>query len=259
MANKNINYTYPFISSTSDTVVNDFITCMDRLPLFAQCRNTTDISDKYVQYDMNEFNINVLFNPIDILTTSSDSTYNTSVKYTLCDNITYATNTPIARFNKLASGTQHATQGDSAVFYPANFTNIFLYTVGSTSTNGFWTNCFNGIDIYTLKTFITRVIDEDINTASYALIICKNITINNSNNYCWLYTHDGKKTDIKASTVGFSGYSCSYILRQYRIAHYLLPDLYVISGGLAKSNDDVIIIDNNVYVHLCNEIYIKIK
>lgn len=259
MNNKNISYAYPFRLSTSESVVNDFITCMNELPLFAQCRNTIDVSDKYVQYDMNAFNIDVTFNPIDILTTSSDSTYNTSVKYTLLDNITYSTNTPIARFNKLASGTQHATQGDSAVFYPANFANIFLYTVGSTSTNGFWTNCYDGIDTYTLKTFITRNINEDNGTVSYSLIICKDFGLNNSNNYCWVYTPNGKKTDIKSFSIGYPGYSCTYILRQLRICYYLLPDLYVISGGLATSTDDVIIIDNNIYVHLCNEIYIKIK
>lgn len=140
-----------------------------------------------------------------------------------------------------------------------NLKSMRMLIARSSSTNGFWFFYSPNTKYYSFKTFLTKVLDENTSTYSTAFVAARyNSNRASLDNFCWIYTDDNLKTDVKSYSIAQPGYSGSYILRQLRINNYLYPDIYIISGGLSYIEEEIIHIDNNTYVHLCNDIFIRI-
>lgn len=138
--------------------------------------------------------------------------------------------------------------------------NIALYKVKSENTNGFWQVYPPSPDAYTIKTFVIKCIDEANNTEDEVPVFAVNYNYNNSNNRCWVYPHDSYEAEISSYKIANAdiGFSNTFVMRQVRYQNYLFPNLYIISGGLFSTNKDIITIDNNTYVHMCNDIYVRL-
>lgn len=251
---------YPFQSVGSSyecyEVINDLLCSM---PLFEKYANYTE---QEVEPNTSMFTFKsspniVSGNNVDLYIPYT--TYSSTDIFIRVSDYLYTDN--IARFNKADSSIRYSPSDSYDINYN-NLRNFYMYMTQSTSTNGFWMNVSNGIDTYVFKTFVTRCIDEDARTFYDSPLFAKHYTYGDVNNICWIYIPDTTgyvKSDIKNLEVAKPGYSNAYIIRQLRIDKFLYPDIFVISGGLNRSNKDIITIEHITYAHLCNDLYIKIK
>lgn len=146
------------------------------------------------------------------------------------------------------------------ITYWNNLKPTILYLAKSSTSNGLWTMYPSTPEYGTCKIFVTTCINEDDGTIGYRPIVATNGTSRSSKpSVCYTYAFNGYYVDMTSWSLGKPGYSGSLVLKQVRILNYLFPDLYIISGGLSKINQDIVHIDNNTYIHLCNDIFIKIK
>jgi hypothetical protein len=254
---ENISLVYPFINITAGTdVVPAIKAVIDTLPLFTGCCIESAESPYYVSgepitdtnnmvYKYNRYGHSLFSN---IFTVYNNTT---TVMYKLGDN---STNVWASPFNVKSSAD---TTYSNPLF--KNLKQLQMYTLKTSTTNGFWWFYFANPKYYTVKTFLTKSIDENSGAESYVPIVSKNYTTGDTNNFCRVYVTDDIATDIKNRTVMRSGMSNAYVLKQLRISNFLYPDVYIISGGLCPTEQEIIYLDNNEYIHLTNDIFIKAK
>ena len=142
-----------------------------------------------------------------------------------------------------------------------NLRHVYMYKAISENTCGFWFDDSNRNLTWHPKLFAVRVYDELNDTMDMTILFSRNVARNNNDNICVVYPFSNSKIDIKNLKIANAepGMSNTFVMRQLRWQAYLFPDVYIISGGLFESDRDVITIDNNTYIHMCNDIYLKLS
>lgn len=142
-----------------------------------------------------------------------------------------------------------------------NLRSVYMYKAISENTSGFWFDDPNRNLTWHPKLFAVRVYDELNDTMDMTILFSRNVARNNNDNICVVYPFSNSKVDIKNLKIANaeSGMSNTFVMRQLRWQAYLFPDVYIISGGLFESDRDVVTIDNNTYIHMCNDIYVKLS
>ena len=145
--------------------------------------------------------------------------------------------------------------------YLNNMRTIYMYNVNYENTAGFWYDDSRRNINYHPKLFITKVIDEVNDTEDITFLYAVNYGRNDSNNVCKIYPYGNVSLSLLNHKIANaeSGMSNTFVMRQLRYMTYLFPDVYIISGGLFESDRDVVTIDNNTYIHMCNDIYVKLS
>ena len=255
---QNLNMAYPFTSLTGQ---NDIIPALrnyiEALPLFDGCCITSTESPYYesgdyvtnehndLSYKFNKYGYNINVNPF--------HTYygNARATWVLKDRAVNKSVWEIPMEIKIANST------DLAYYY--RISPVQIITLNSPTTNGFWLYYHEAPYNSSAKIILTKCIDENDDTETYAPIVAMYAGRLSTNTFCKVYTIDTSFVDIKAFKNDNSGYSPGYLLRQLRIGSLLYPDVYIISGGYEPIDQDIITIDNNAYAHLANDVFIKIN
>lgn len=139
-----------------------------------------------------------------------------------------------------------------------NLRKIIMYKFSSQNVNGYWLDYTRGTGAN--KIFIVKCINELTGDEEETPILATNYGRNNGSNWCRIHPYSSIYVDIKdwkISNIDI-GFSNTYVMRQVRYENYFFPNVYIISGGLFYSDRDIITIDNNTYVHMCNDIYIRL-
>lgn len=139
-----------------------------------------------------------------------------------------------------------------------NMRNIRMYKFKSQNVNGYWLDYTKSIDVN--KIFIVKCINEITGDIEETPVIATNYGRNSGSNYCRLHPYASTFVDVASwkLTGTDSGFSNAYVMRQIRYENYLFPNVYIVSGGLFTSDKHIVTIDNNTYVHMCNDIYIRL-
>ena len=256
----NIEVSQPWTEAeASADIIPIFKAQIDKLPLWNDCCIVNEESTYYesgdwtmseicLPYKFNKYGIHARYIPF---FTKLGNTY------------FYATNEQITATSNylLYSPMEIKASNSSELTFWDRMRPCLFYLAKSSTTNGFWITFPTNPGYGTAKVFITTCIDENNGSIGYRPVLSSNgkFITSSVKNVCYTYPYNGYRVDMDDWTLMRSGYSGSYVLKQVHILNYLFPDLYVISGGLSKLNQDIIHIDNNTYIHLHNDIFIKIK
>lgn len=273
MANE-ITVIYPYENSTQETVASDFVKALSDMPMFAQAYYDDDPSIYVANYGLAAFG----WRPL-------ESGYQHSVPYyiNLVHPYAYYMRFKFRIQTSLPSTDRQIDFGNSnGIFYNSydytvawgfrieTMRTIMMYKAKTENVNGFWQNYTGNADGYILKFFVAKCINEDPVTdpvtgvtepsVEYIPVWSLNYGYNHSSNICITYPYAAYElyiTNYKIANAPI-GYSNAYVMRQLRHEKYLFPNIYIISGGLFHTDKDIITIDNNTYVHMCNDIYIRL-
>lgn len=254
----NIEMVQPWADATdANQVTSIYKSQIDKLPLWNDCCIydtdspyyqsgdwTTADDYRILHYRFNKYGINAHYLPFVVVSGNSPM-------YIL-DGLHYSN-------YRIWSSPFYVGSSGSSMVYWENLKPCFVYLAKSSTTNGFWLVHPSYTSYGVSKAFITTCIDENDGSIGYKPVVATTGNVGVSTNVCYIYPSNGYRVDMGTWSVMRSGYSGSYVIKQVRILNYLFPDLYVISGGLSKINQDIIHIDNNTYIHLYNDIFIKIK
>lgn len=220
-------------------------TQIDGLPFWNGCCDTTLTNTYQLVYGFNKYGINARIVPF--------------LTYPVY-NYLYVSKEISGTDNRIWESSYAIKTGSSDITYWNRATPTILYLAKSSTTNGFWTVYPPSPNWATCKMFITQCIDEDAGTVEYRPVIAKNGYISQTmNDVCYTYLYNNYYIDLTNYSMGNSGYSGAYVLKQLRILNYIYPDVYIISGGLSKINQDIVHIDNHTYIHLTKDLFIKIR
>ena len=223
---------------------------IDTLPLFNDCC-IVDAQSPYYQsgdpvtdywqliYRFNKYNVNLRS------AFFYSDRYNTAGLITLSDASIWATPVSVKDYNYT-----YYTQF-------ANLKYLQMYLAKSSNTNGFWHYYFMNPYYYSTKVFLTKMIDENTGIEAYNPVIARHYTNGNTDNFCKVYPL-GLEVDVKSYSTCKPGHSGTYVIRQLRVSNFLYPDVYIISGGMNRTEQNMVNIDNHRYIHLTNDLFIKI-
>ena len=261
-----INIVQPYLNANDSNAWEQFNSYMQTLPMFrnAMVSLETDYAYKYYYYGWRLI-------PGKTGTADGDHYLRMWMPYFI-DYVGYfCTFTDNSSFAWVLHGNDNRNYYNGYYSQAANAINynglrpLLMYLVKGTNTNGVWfinpEKRISGAGTqYVSKIFITRCINELTGTEEYIPVAGISLLYGHNDNHCFIYPYENYRVDIRDYKIAGAnvGFSNTYVLRQLRYENYFFPNIYIISGGLFISDKDVITIDNNEYVHMCNDIYIKL-
>lgn len=256
---KNLTIVYPFKGiSNQDQSVAMIKQQIDRLPLFNECCIETTESPYYQEGDtLTDLHNNLVYR---------FNKYGHNILVNLFRAYYYDGGRPKilisdTRINQNIWDypVEIKPSNTADLLYYYNLQPMQLISVKSNTTNGFWWYYYGNLKYFTSKIFLTKCIDESNGDVGYSPIVTGALTSNTNVRKCYVYTTDTDSVDVTSYSVTNSGFSPAYVLRQLRVGSLLYPDVYIISGGYAPIDQDIVVIDNNAYAHLIGDMYIKIN
>ncbi len=269
---KNVEVVYPFVDNTltDATCIPKLGEYIDTLPLYKDC-HITSTDDEYYPLWNNVSGSNMAVYTFDMYGHSVEylpmycSNYTGDISIFLNDRI--HVNTTVSW---LSCGSSVGYKGYYDTSSPGvnNLKNVSLTLVKTDYLNGFWlyethteieklTN-YN-LRPYIFKSFLVRSINEETGEIGYTPLFARDYFYPWADAWAGLYTTGYNYKQISDIRIAECGYSNTYVIRQLAIDQFTYPDVYIISGGLFPITDNYINIGNITYLHVCNDIFVRIS